>query len=77
MSFNSKVRQWQSKYGRYAPQNIMMYIIGAMALVYIADYILAPTVGLSLSRLFMFTREEVLAGQVSAYLYLCISAAEF
>ncbi len=64
MSFNNKLRQWQLKYGRYAPQNLMMYVVGAMALVYIADYILAPTVGFSLSRLFMFTRSEVLSGQI-------------
>ena len=64
MGFQNKMRQWQLKYSRYAPQNLMMYIVGAMALVYIADYILAPTVGFSLSRLFMFTRSEVLAGQI-------------
>lgn len=52
------------KYGRYAPRNLMLYIVGAMALVFIADYALATTVGFSLSRLFMFTRSEVLAGQV-------------
>ena len=64
MGFHNKIRQWQLRYGRYAPQNLMMYMVGAMALVYIADYILAPVAGLSLSRLFVFTREEVLAGQI-------------
>ena len=64
MSIQNKLRQLQFKYGRYAPSNLMLYLVGAMALVYIADYILGPTVGLYLSDFFMFIRSYVLSGQV-------------
>ena len=64
MRFWDKLRRLQWKYGRYAPGNLMLYLVGAMALVFIADYILTPAVGVSLTSLFMFVREKVLAGQI-------------
>jgi hypothetical protein len=60
----NKFRRLQLKYGRYAPENIMKYIVGAMGLIFITDFLLANTVGFSFESLFMFSREAVLQGQV-------------
>jgi hypothetical protein len=35
----------QYKYGRFAIYNLMSYIVGGMAMVYIADFVLSMSAG--------------------------------
>lgn len=64
MNFRKFLQKLYFRYQRYAPQNIMMYIIGGMALVYLADMMLSMSAGATLSELFAFYRPYVLKGQV-------------
>ena len=55
------------RYGKYAIKNIMSYIAGGMALVYILDYVFAMTGRLeygTLQSLLYFNRELIFQGQV-------------
>ena len=55
------------RYGKYAIKNIMSYIAGGMALVYILDYVFAMTGKLeygTLQSLLYFNRELIFQGQV-------------
>jgi len=49
------------KYGRYAIRNLMPILIGAMAIVFVADFMLGQK--LSLLRAFTFNRSAIFAGE--------------
>lgn len=60
-SFTNFLNRMEYKYGRYAIHNLMPVLIGAMAIVFVSDLLLARYV--SLYNAFIFDRAQLLAGQ--------------
>lgn len=56
--------QAQRKWGRYAISNLMQYLVIGMGLVYVADFLLAPTLGTSISALLSFNTRLIAKGQI-------------
>lgn len=56
--------RWSYKYGRYAIENLMIYIVIGMAIVFASDFLLLPQIGVSLSSLLAFDRAAILSGQI-------------
>ncbi len=54
----------ERKFGRFAIPNLMMIVIFGMALVFLIDTFINPEYTFNLSSLIMFSREDILAGQV-------------
>lgn len=52
------------KYGRHSICNLMNYIIGGMAVVYLMDLIIYPMTHLSLSSILAFDRSAIFHGQI-------------
>lgn len=53
------------RFGRYRGiRNLMTYLVAAMAVVYVADLVMVPALGQSLSAWLMFDRSAILRGQV-------------
>lgn len=52
------------KYGRYGIENLMMYIVGAMAIVYFMDYALYDTLEASLNSVLIFNRAAIFRGEL-------------
>lgn len=52
------------KFGRYGIRNLMTFIVGGMAVVYLAELLLYPMTGFSLSSVLAFNRSAVLRGQI-------------
>lgn len=56
--------RWSYKYGRYAIENLMIYIVIGMAIVFASDFLLLPQIGVSLSSLLAFDRAAIFSGQI-------------
>lgn len=54
----------QYKYGKYAVQNLMLIVVGAMAIVFIMDFLISAASGISVYSLLMFDRAQILKGEV-------------
>ncbi|MDD4124295.1 MAG: hypothetical protein PHW77_01010 [Eubacteriales bacterium] len=54
----------ENRFGRRSPQNLISYIVGAMAIVYVVNYIFLINNGVSLYSIMMFDRAAVFSGQV-------------
>ncbi|NCA67800.1 MAG: rhomboid family intramembrane serine protease [Clostridia bacterium] len=54
----------ENRFGRRSPQNLISYIVGAMAIVYVFDYIYAMNTGISLYKIMMFDRAAIFSGQI-------------
>ena len=52
------------KFGRYGIRNLMTYIVGGMAVVYLMDLIVYPMTGFSLRSVLAFSRSAVMHGQI-------------
>lgn len=52
------------KFGRYGIRNLMTYIVGGMAVVYLTKLLIYPLTGSSLSSVLAFNRNAVLHGQI-------------
>ena len=52
------------KYGRHAIENLMLYIVIGMAIIFISDFLLLPQIGISLSALLAFDKAAILSGQI-------------
>ncbi|MDD6800769.1 MAG: rhomboid family intramembrane serine protease [Firmicutes bacterium] len=52
------------KFGRYSIRNLMTFIVGGMTVVYLAELLLYPVTGFSLSSVLAFNRNAVLHGQI-------------
>lgn len=64
MRLYDRLRRLQFRYGARAPRRLMTYLVGAMAMVFVADYLLGPGFGISISSLFAFDRAAIFSGQV-------------
>ena len=63
--FDKLIQQIEIHFGRYRGiRNLINLIVGAMAAVYVADLVLMPSVGFSLSGFLSFNRALILRGQV-------------
>ena len=63
--FEKFLQQLEVRIGRYRGiRNLITLIVGAMAAVYVADLVLAPSVGFSLSGFLSFDRALILRGQI-------------
>ena len=63
--FSKLLDRLDVRLGRYRGiRNLITIIVAAMAVVYVADYVLGPVVGLYLSNYLAFDRSLVLRGQV-------------
>lgn len=63
----------ESRVGRYRGiRNLMTIIVAAMAAVYVADLVLAPSLGIYLSNYLAFDRNAVFHGQVWRLITFCI-----
>lgn len=63
--FSKLLDRLEVRLGRYRGiRNLITIIVAAMAVVYVADYVLGPVVGLYLSNYLAFDRSLVLRGQV-------------
>ena len=54
----------ERKFGKFAIRNLMLIVVGAMAIVFIMDYAVGMTTGQSLSSILIFDREAIMSGQV-------------
>lgn len=65
-SLKNYLNRLEYKYGRYAIHNLMLIIIGAMAIVFVADLMLSAVLprGASLYGMLLFDRAAIFAGQV-------------
>lgn len=55
----------ESRYGRYrGVRNLMTIIVAAMAIVYVADMVLGPAMGLYLSDKLAFSRSAIFRGEI-------------
>lgn len=52
------------KYSRHAIENLMLYIVIGMAIIFISDFLLLPQIGFSLSSLLTFNKAAILSGQI-------------
>ncbi len=52
------------KFGKYAVKNLMLILVGAMAIVWIMDIMLMASRGISLRYVLSFDRAAILAGEV-------------
>ena len=52
------------KFGRYGIRNLMTFIVGGMAIVYLMELLIYPMTGFSLSSVLAFNRSAVLHGQI-------------
>ena len=63
--FSKLLDRLEVRLGRYwGIRNLITIIVAAMAVVYVADYVLGPVVGLYLSNYLAFDRSLVMRGQV-------------
>lgn len=63
--FEKLLQQIEYRVGKYRGiRNLMTLIVGAMAAVYVADLVLAPSLGFSLSAFLSFDRALILRGQI-------------
>ena len=58
-----RLAQIERKLSKYAIQNLMTIIVGAMAIVYIADFLVYTGTGKSLISMLYFNRAAIAAGQ--------------
>lgn len=54
----------QRKFGRYAISNLMYYIVGGMAIVFVMDLIVLPASNFSLTYALAFDRDAIFHGQI-------------
>ncbi len=54
----------QRKLGRFAISNLMLYIVGGMAVVFVMDTFIFPSLDFNLTAAIMFDRNAVFSGQV-------------
>lgn len=52
------------RFGKYGIDNLMLYIIGAIAIVYFMDYALYDKIQVPLNYLLMFNRDAILHGEL-------------
>lgn len=52
------------RFGRYGIENLMLYIVGAMAIVYFLDLAMYDTLEVSINSLLMFDRAAIFRGEV-------------
>lgn len=52
------------KYGKFAPKNLMLILVGAMAIVWLMDLLLIRRIGVSLHYTLMFDRAAIFEGEV-------------
>lgn len=64
MKIENLLNRMNRKLGRYAISNLMTYVVGGMAVVFIMDQFIRPASGASLSMLLSFDRAAILSGQV-------------
>lgn len=63
--FEKLLQQLEIRIGRYRGiRNLMTLLVGAMTAVYVADLVLAPSMGFSLSGFLAFDRTLILRGQI-------------
>ena len=63
MPFDSnRLNELERRFKRYTVSNLMLYIVAAMGVVFIIDYL--PLPGLSVSSLFYFNRQLIFQGQI-------------
>ncbi len=60
----SALEKLERKLRPYAVRNLMLYIVCAMATVYVLDYLLYPRFSFSASQWLFFSRDAIFAGQV-------------
>ncbi|HHW25698.1 MAG TPA: hypothetical protein PK778_02005 [Bacillota bacterium] len=64
-SLKAYLARLEYRYGRYAIHNLMPIMIGAMGIVFIADFFMSSFFpGISIYDAFVFKRADILAGQV-------------
>lgn len=54
----------ERRFGRFAIQNLMLIIVGAMAIVFLMDMLITPIIGQRLSSILIFDLNAILSGQV-------------
>lgn len=64
MNRSAFMMRMENRFGRYAIRNLMTYLIGGMAAVWLLDFLVGPVTGFSASRLLCFHREAILHGQI-------------
>lgn len=52
------------KYGKYAVNNLMLIVVGAMAIVFVMDLLISSASGISIYSLLMFNRSAIFRGEV-------------
>lgn len=52
------------KYSKYAIQNLMLIVVGAMAIVFVMDFIISAASGISVYNLLTFDRAAIFSGEV-------------
>ena len=58
------ITKLERKFGRLAINNLMLILVGAMAIVFIMDLALSPQMGVSLASRLYFNRDAIFAGEV-------------
>ncbi len=65
MFFSKWLDRLETRYGRYRGiRNLMTIIVAGMAIVYVADMLLAPALGFSLSSFLYFDKAAIFRGEV-------------
>ncbi|MCI8387612.1 MAG: rhomboid family intramembrane serine protease [Clostridiales bacterium] len=54
----------ERRFGKFAIKNLMLIVVGAMAIVYIMNYAIAMSTGNSLSSILIFDRNAIMSGQI-------------
>ena len=58
------ISKLERKFGRLAINNLMLILVGAMAIIFIMDLALSPQIGVSLESRLYFNREAIFSGEV-------------
>ena len=61
---NSPFDRLERRFRRFAIPNLMLILVGAMAIVFIMDFAIGNTTGRSLISILSFDRDAIMAGQV-------------
>ena len=61
---NGPLDRLERRFRRFAIPNLMLIIVGAMAIVFIMDFAVGNTTGRSLISILSFDRDAILSGQV-------------
>jgi len=58
------INKLERKFGRFAVNNLMLILVGAMAIVFIMDLALSPQMGVSLGSRLYFNRDAIFSGEI-------------